>query len=59
MIEKPTLRPFGPHLDDEVVVVNTDADEAGDCRVAVYRDVLEGRWPDYRLCPNVRPEDLE
>lgn len=59
MNEKPALRPFGPHLDDEVVVVNTDADEAGDYRVAVYRDFLDGQWPGYRLCPDVKPEDLE
>lgn len=51
-------RPFGPHLDDMVVVQPKDADEAGDYRVMPYREFLS-RADDFHLCPDVRPEDLE
>lgn len=42
-----------------VVVRNTDADEAGDYRIARRFEMWLGIWPGYVVVPNMTPADLD
>lgn len=46
--------PFG-----KVVVKNMDSDEAGDYRIAIRWQVWFGRLPDFIMCEDIDPRDLD
>lgn len=48
------LNPFA-----RVVVRNTDADEAGDYRIAFRWEMWFGRWPGFMLVGDLTPADLD
>lgn len=43
--------------DDLVVVMNMDSDEAGDYRVMKHSEAVNN--PDWKICPDIKPEDLD
>jgi hypothetical protein len=46
-----------PMPNDLVVVLNRDADEAGDYRVMKHSEAVNN--PDWTICPDIKPEDLD